>query len=109
MAKVNLDVAMQSTSEEILEKVGSLEAVLNAEVTANVVKKILRGTASTTSVTIEKVNPDKCLVFCEGGYYSGGDNTFGSPFWYTGLTETSITFGYWGNGCKGHWQLIEFY
>ena len=79
MAEVNLDVAMESTSQKILSKI-------NTTVTANVVKSVQHQYVSSKSassnprktLTISPVNPEKSFVLVRGDGYNGTEFVVGS-------------------------------
>ena len=92
------------------------------------IKSIQRGigNASTTSFTINKVDPDKCIVLIDGivtskpyGSVILGENYEGQSTYITGtysivkggatietVTETTLTFSNVQN--EFSWQIIEF-
>lgn len=74
MADVNIDVAMESTSQEILTAVNNMEAGFAGELTVSVIKSIQRGTISiggsdtSGTATINSVSINKSAVFHNGNY-----------------------------------------
>ena len=79
------------------------------------VKSIQRGTVAsfsgTKDITINPVNPDKCMVIINSGYVAGESAT--NLSYLVAITETVLTIS--GNNLDGYssrtvsWQVIEFY
>ena len=79
------------------------------------VKSIQRGVITdissyTTSITINPVNPDKCMVLLNNSYV--GATSVTSLSYLVSITETTLTIGTNITGSRSDevsWQVVEFY
>ena len=113
MTELKSDV--ESMITELNNDVSSAVATLS---TRGAVKSVQRGvntgTTSNLVITINPVNPDKCLVLLNTSY-TGNSGTFNLPS-LVSLTETELTVSpnaiNTSSGTIGStfsWQVIEFY
>ena len=111
MAEKTINVAMESSIQEVLAKLDS---------GGGAVKSVQRGTTTGTSITINRVDPAKCLIILNNSKYTNANggyaNVNGSILSNLTETELKITTNYWysystytDNNSTVSWQVIEFY
>ena len=113
MAEVFVDVAYESTSQEILSKLNEG----GTSVIKSIQRGVAKGSASKVSITISSVNPDKCFVLMHNelvahsaGSGSGGD-TCGAYLISLTTNNLEIKAPMYNSGfayTNFSWQLIEF-
>jgi hypothetical protein len=115
-----LNTNMTNMVTELSNEVSTLLTILNTTVSNSVgaVKSVQRGVQASkntvSTITINPVNPDKCLVLLDSGYIGNG-GTFNLPS-LVSLTSTELTVSSVGinnsvgvSGGNFSWQVIEFY
>lgn len=113
MAQVSLDLALESTNQEILSAVNAM-----ASGTGSVIKSIQRGvitfgtSATTATATISAVDTSKALVLWGGS--SGGSSSSNSSHWDARLdlsSSTVVTATKYSSGYTSYvsYQVVEFY
>jgi hypothetical protein len=106
---------VESMITELNSDVSSAVATLS---TRGAVKSVQRGVQASkntvSTITINPVNPDKCLVLLDSDYI-GNSGTFNLPS-LVSLTSTELTVSSVGinnsvgvSGGNFSWQVIEFY
>lgn len=124
MAEVNLNVAMESTSQEIK---ALLEAGITVSGNVSAVKKVQRGTTNVYArnndyyidIPISEVNLEKATVFVEHQLYDGTANTLtssgdGRRIIGALIDENTIrlymaTTRVNSSGQYAAWQVVEYY
>ena len=101
--------AKQSTSEEILEKMGQ-------GVTAQAVKKVLYGVANVasisggTAITIEETDPSKYSINVRTASASGGNSSFGDAVHVVAKKKNSFSLLNSGSyTTTASWEVIIYY
>ena len=103
----NYDIAKETTSQEILNVVGSGIGVKSIQ-RGSVTISTNGGTVKTETVTIEAVNPNKSLLLVQHGYHTSGySSEFGSAIGEI-VDETTLKFTATATNIT-NWQVIEFY
>ena len=107
---------------EIKKAINSnLDVPLNELINKGVIKSIQRGVTTTSSIAINEVNPEKCLVILNNGHlcYNRSNmdsNAYGSIL--SSLTSNTLTIttnyltvssGTYIGASNISWQVIEFY
>lgn len=122
-----IDIAMQSTSEEILSKLGltadketldSIKAIVEAGVkvsgTVSAVKKVQAGTvtvsSASTAITLSSVNVNKSFVVVSAYGTQSGASYHNVLAYLASATKLTIENDF-GSGMKLYvaWQVVEFY
>lgn len=86
------------------------ENVSSGGLDSNIIKSIQRGTTSSTKVTINTVNPDKCIVLLDNSTLSNGEYYVGGAYVVKlkeDTLELSSNYSNKNNYTVG-WQIIEF-
>ena len=77
---------------------------------SNIIKSIQRGTTSSTKVTINTVNPDKCIVLLDNSTLSNGEYYVDGAY-VVKLKEDTLELSSNYSNKNNHtvgWQIIEF-
>lgn len=86
------------------------ENVSSGGLDSNIIKSIQRGTTSSTKVTINTVNPDKCIVLLDNSTLSNGEYDVDGAYVVKLKEDTLELSSNYSN--KTHytvgWQIIEF-
>ena len=114
MAEKVIDVAMQSTSDEILSAVNAM-----ASSSSGVIKSVQRGvitfdsSSTTKTATISAVDTTKAFVLWGGSINGGSGYGDNSGNWDARLDLTSSTVvtatKYWAYASTISYQVVEFY
>lgn len=86
------------------------ENVSSGGLDSNIIKSIQRGTTSSTKVTINTVNPDKCIVLLDNSTLSNGEYHVDGAYVVKlkeDTLELSSNYSNKNNYTVG-WQIIEF-
>ena len=77
---------------------------------SNIIKSIQRGTTTDTKVTINTVNPDKCIVLLNNSLLSTtSDSVDGAYVVKLKANSLELSSNYYNrNNYKVGWQIIEF-
>ena len=77
---------------------------------SNIIKSIQRGTTSDTKVTINTVNPDKCIVLLNNSLLSTtSDSVDGAYVVKLKANSLELSSNYYNRrNCTVGWQIIEF-
>lgn len=86
------------------------ENVSSGGLDSNIIKSIQRGTTTDTKVTINTVNPDKCIVLLNNSLLSTtSDNVDGAYVVKLKANSLELSSNYYNrNNYKVGWQIIEF-
>ena len=86
------------------------ENVSSGGLDSNIIKSIQRGTTSATKVTINTVNPDKCIVLLNNSLLSTtSDNVDGAYVVKLKANSLELSSNYYNrNNYTVGWQIIEF-
>ena len=113
-ATADIEAIVYNLKKEVSELLTDVKnEVMNS---VGTVKSIQRGvvvgiTDYTVEITINKVNPDKCMVLLDNSWVSSGNGT--SCTYLISITETTLTIG--TNRVSTYaseelsWQVVEFY
>lgn len=86
------------------------ENVSSGGLDSNIIKSIQRGTTTDTKVTINTVNPDKCIVLLDNSILSNGEYYVNGAYVVKLKEDTLELSSNYSN--KNHstvgWQIIEF-
>lgn len=86
------------------------ENVSSGDLDSNIIKSIQRGTTQDTKVTINTVNPDKCIVLLDNSTLSNGEYDVDGAYVVKLKEDTLELSSNYSN--KTHytvgWQIIEF-
>lgn len=114
MGQISLDLAKESTSQEILNAVNTM-----ASNTGGVIKRVQRGVISfgdsdkTKTATISAVDTTKSFVLWGGSIYGSSSSSSNSGHWDARLDLTSSTVvtatKYWTAISTISYQVVEFY
>lgn len=77
---------------------------------SNIIKSIQRGTSSSSKITINTVNPDKCIVLLDNSTLSNGEYYVNGAYVVKlkeDTLELSSNYSNKNNSTVG-WQIIEF-
>lgn len=86
------------------------ENVSSGGLDSNIIKSIQRGTTNDTKVTINTVNPDKCIVLLDNSTLSNGEYYVNGAYVVKlkeDTLELSSNYSNKNNSTVG-WQIIEF-
>lgn len=86
------------------------ENVSSGGLDSNIIKSIQRGTTSDTKVTINTVNPDKCIVLLDNGKLNYPDYSVNGAYVIKlKANSLELSSNYSNNtGYTVGWQIIEF-
>ena len=86
------------------------ENVSSGGLDSNIIKSIQRGTSSSTKVTINTVNPDKCIVLLDNSTLSNGEYYVDGAYVVKLKEDTlELSSNYSNkNSYTVGWQIIEF-
>lgn len=86
------------------------ENVSSGGLDSNIIKSIQRGTTTDTKVTINTVNPDKCIVLLNNSLLSTtSDSVDGAYVVKLKANSLELSSNYYNrNNYKVGWQIIEF-
>ena len=113
-ATADIEAIVYNLKKEVSELLTDVKnEVMNS---VGTVKSVQRGTVTgidggSVTITINPVNPDKCMVLINSSYISADNYT--SLSYLISITETTLTIGT-NRGAtyksdKTSWQVVEFY